>query len=130
MTITEARKTKIMGKAGIYGISPCRGSTVTYFLFHWVSNPPQKTAFFGDPPLWQKYHFWRFFVCIMGADKIIRCFELSIYNSNKICGRAKKLFPVTGCPKNMQKGEPFFTSKCHFLWFIVSITEARKQIKQ
>ena len=42
----------------------------------------------------------------------------------------KTFCPVTGCPKNMQKGGPFFTSKCHFLRFIVSITEARKQIKQ
>ena len=53
VTITDTRKNKNMGKTGLYGMSPCRGSTVTYFSFYGVSKTPPKTAFFGaytEPP--------------------------------------------------------------------------------
>ena len=38
VTITETRKNKNMGKTGLYGMSPCWGSTVTYFSFYEVSK--------------------------------------------------------------------------------------------
>ena len=40
----EVRKTKIMGKSGIFGLFPCRGSTVKQFCFKGCPEKLQKTS--------------------------------------------------------------------------------------
>ena len=49
VTITESPKNKIMGKSGLYGLYPCRGSPVKQLLFYRVSRKIAKTAFFEAP---------------------------------------------------------------------------------
>ena len=44
--LTEVRKTKIMGKSGIYGLFAYRGSTVKQFLFYRVSRKIAKKHHF------------------------------------------------------------------------------------
>ena len=46
MTITEARKTKVMGKTVIFDFSPYCGSTVKQFLFYKVSRKIANNAMF------------------------------------------------------------------------------------
>ena len=130
MTITEIRKNKNVGKTGLYGMSPVpmSGKYCNIFLVLQGVKTPRKNGIFWSP-LWQNYPFWRFIVRIMGVEKIIKCFKLSIYNSNKICGSAKNLFPSYRVSKKCAKRGTFFTSK----WLIVihspSLCPGSSQIK-
>ena len=50
VSITESPKNKIMGKAGLYGLYPCRGSPVKQFFFTGCPEKLQKkTPFFKAP---------------------------------------------------------------------------------
>ena len=62
VSITESPKNKIMGKSGLYGLYPCRGSPVKQFLFYRVSR---KIAYFFSYKGFQKIAFFAIFLDIL-----------------------------------------------------------------